>query len=211
MHDSRGTGRDVEDANIPGPDARREDPEFALLMTSTQGGCSQSFKRLYELTGPPLLGVILRINRNRDDAEEILQDVFVSAWMRCGQFDVERGSVMAWLASIAHHKAVSSLRHRSARLKSASDSSAQPEDNECAAIPSEDRQPLASLAQARAASALHACLDALSDDHRCSLVMAFFDDLTHAEIALRLGRPIGTVKSWLRRSMLSMRPLLAEH
>ena len=192
--------------------ARADNSELAQLLLHTQARCSRSFARLYLLTRPPLLRIVLRINSHQAEAEEILQEVFVSAWQRSQQYDGQRGSVMAWLGTMAHHKAVSSLRYRSRRPQAhdAGGSADIPIDP-YAMIPCGASQPMDILAQGRAAQAVHAVLDALPDAQRACLVLAFFDGLTHSEIAQQLGKPLGTVKSQLRRAMLLMRPDLAGH
>jgi RNA polymerase sigma factor (sigma-70 family) len=183
-----------------------------LLMLLTQRRCGKSFRRLHQSTRTRILRTILKINRDRADAEEILQDVFVVAWDHADRFDPAKGTAMAWLTTIARRKAVSSLRRRSCRLKSLSDASAtRDSDEEQAGIACEAAQPPESVARSRAALALHGCIESLHPEHRSSLVMAFFEGLTHAEIAIRMGKPVGTVKTWIRRSMQSMRLPLAAH
>lgn len=192
--------------------ARRDSTELARLMLHVQARCTRSFARLYLLTRPPLLRIVLRINHHQAEAEEILQEVFFSAWTRCQQYDGQRGSVMAWLASMAHHKAVSSLRYRSRRPQAHEPScSAELAFDPYALIPCTGRQPMDQVAQGRAALALHAGLDALPEAQRDCLLLAFFDGLSHAQIAQQLGRPLGTIKSQLRRAMLQMRPTLVGH
>ena len=191
---------------------RGDNPELAQLLVRTQARCTRSFARLYLLTRPPLLRIVLRINSHQAEAEEVLQDVFVSAWTRSQQYDGQRGSVMAWLGAMAHHQAVSSLRYRSRRPQAHdADTRAALEADPYALIPCDAQQPMDRVAQARAAEALHAGLDALPETQRHCLVLAFFDGLSHAEIAQQLGKPLGTVKSQLRRAMLLMRPTLVGH
>ena len=192
--------------------AQRDSTELAQLLLHTQARCTHSFARLYQLTRPPLLRIVLRINNHQAEAEEILQEVFVSAWTRSQQYDGQRGSVMAWLGSMAHHKAVSSLRYRSRRPQAhEAAGSADPDADPYALIACNAQQPMDQVAQGRAALAVHAGMDALPDAQRACLELAFFDGLSHAEIAQHLGRPLGTIKSQLRRAMLLMRPTLAGH
>lgn len=192
--------------------APRDSTELAQLLLHTQARCTRSFARLYLLTRPPLLRIVLRINNHQAEAEEILQEVFVNAWTRSQQYDGQRGSVMAWLGSMAHHEAVSSLRYRSRRPQAQEAiNSADTDGDPYALIPCGAQQPMDKVAQGRAALAVHAGMDALTDAQRDCLVLAFFDGLTHAEIALQLGKPLGTIKSQLRRAMLLMRPTLVGH
>ena len=205
--------RSTSPASPPPPSAApRDNTELAQLLLHTQARCTRSVARLYLLTRPPLLRIVLRINNHQAEAEEILQEVFVSAWTRSQQYDGQRGSVMAWLGSMAHHKAVSSLRYRSRRPQAHEVvSSTDPDADPYALIPCNAQQPMDQVAKGRAALAVHAGMDALTDAQRACLVLAFFDGLSHAEIAQKLGRPLGTIKSQLRRAMLLMRPTLAGH
>lgn len=191
--------------------------ELAQLMLRTQAGCPRAFEHLVRLARPQLLRQVQRINRNPDEADEILQEVLVIAWSRCAGFDAQRGSTMGWLLAIARHQAVSSLRQRGRGVVRHSDSARHGNDPDpgdadfCDTLPSADQQPPERLAQSRAADAVHASLATLDEPQRACLKLAFFDGLTHAEIALHLGKPLGTVKSWMRRALHSMRPAMTGH
>lgn len=192
-----------------GNDARNA--ELARLMLRTQAGCTRAFEKLVGLTRPQLLRQVQRVNRSPDEAEEILQEVFVIAWSRCAAFDAQRGSAMGWLLAIAHHQAVSSLRRRGRPGMRRSPLTERGDTDFWDSLPSLDQQPPERLAQSRAAVAVHASMASLCEPQRACLKLAFFDDLTHAEIAVRLGKPLGTVKSWMRRALQSMRPAMSEH
>lgn len=191
--------------------------ELVRLMQRTQTGCPRAFAQLVRLARPQLLRQVQRINRNTDEADEILQEVLVIAWSRCASFDAQRGSTMGWLLAIARHQAVSSLRQRGRGVVQRSDSAAhggQPDPGDtdfCDTLPSADQQPPERLAQRRAADAVHASLATLGQTQRDCIQLAYFDGLSHAQIAQRLGKPLGTVKSWLRRALHSMRPAMAGH
>jgi RNA polymerase sigma factor (sigma-70 family) len=130
----------------------------------------------YDLTSPQLLAKILRVNRDRREAEEVLQEVFVSAWIRSGQFDPQRGNVMAWLTSIARNEAVNSLRHRERRAASLTKSNDEGEDP-YESLPSERLQPPDALGQSRAARAVQERLAALPEGQRSTLFLAFYAGL----------------------------------
>jgi RNA polymerase sigma factor (sigma-70 family) len=201
----------VTAANYPSPIAHAGALVLANLMYQTQSGCAKSFKRMYQLTSPKLMGVICRINRDRREAEEVLQEVFVRAWTYRADFDGERGNVMSWLASIAHNEAVNSLRHRNCR-PIASTNLTHDEDGEAYdSIPCGSPSPPELAAQSRTVRAVTSCLAALSSEQRLMLMLAFFDGLSHSEIAVHLGKPLGSVKSVIRRALHSMRPALAGH
>ena len=184
-----------------------QDRELALLLQNVQRGCALSFAKLYVLTSARLFGIVLRINRDRPEAEEILQEVYFKAWQHCHQFDATRGVVVHWLVGIAHNVAISSLRRRGARPIPRH---AGGEDDYAGCV-SEWPQQCEALAQMQAARAVGEALARLSNEQRHCLTLAFFDGLSHAEIALQVDKPLGTVKSWVRRALAAMRPALAEH
>ena len=184
-----------------------QDCELALLLQNLQRGCAASFAQMYGRTNARLFGIVLRINRDRPEAEEILQEVYFKAWQQCHQFDATRGVVAHWLAGIAHNTAISSLRRRGARPIARRDGG----EDDYAGCVSEWPQQCEVLAQAQAARAVGKGLARLSNEQRHCLTLAFFDGLSHAEIALQIDKPLGTVKSWVRRALAAMRPALAEH
>lgn len=183
------------------------DHELAQLLQNVQRGCAPSFEQIYGLTNARLFGIVLRINRDRPEAEEILQEVYFKAWQQCQQFDATRGVVVHWLAGIAHNTAISSLRRRGARPIARRDGG----EDDYAGCVSEWPQQCEVLAQAQAVRAVGEGLARLSNEQRHCLTLAFFDGLTHAEIALQVDKPLGTVKSWVRRALVAMRPSLTAH
>ena len=198
--------------NAPAAATRRasdkaSDAALSVLLHSACLGCHASFAHLYALTSAPLFRIVLRINHDRAEAEDVLQDVYVNAWNRRAQFDRSRGEAMGWLVGIAQHRAISSLRRRDARPRAGSNPAAEADDP-YAGLVSDEAQPLQAIADARAADAVRRGLSRLHPAHRESLTLAFYEELSHGEIAVRLGRPLGTVKSWLRRSLVAMRPAL---
>ena len=184
--------------------------ELDQLLHATAQRCTVSFKRLYVLTSPRLYAIVLTINRDRVDSEDVLQEVYLKVWNNCAQFDAQKGFAASWLAGIAHHSALDSLRRRRARPDShrvIAPEAPDPYDG----LPSAAATPLETAIFNQGSRALQASLQALPDLHRQSLALAFFEGLTHVEIAGRLQQPVGTVKSWVRRSLLSLQPALQAH
>ncbi len=171
-----------------------------------------SFERLYRLTSRRLFGIVLRILPDGAEAEDVLQDVYLKVWHRCAQFDAGKGSVMHWLSSIARYSAIDGHRQRGIRPRSLRGSKSDEDDfDPYGGIASTDPQPLDLIIRQRSAAAVRDGMRLLSNEQRESLTLAYCDGLSHAQIALRLGQPAGTVKSWLRRSYKVLRPALADH
>ena len=194
-----------KDGNTPSEEL---DVELTAVLHAVGQGCRTSFARLYALTRRRLFGVVIRINTNRADAEEVLQDVYLKVWDRCAQFDARKGHVISWLAGIARYSAIDNLRRLNSRPLFSFAS--LEEDDRFAGLPSTELEPLERVFHARNAEAVKRGLYDLSIQQREILYLAFYDDLSHAEIARRLRRPLGTVKSSLRRSLSIMRPALVQ-
>jgi RNA polymerase sigma factor (sigma-70 family) len=186
------------------------DDELSALMLAASGGCKLSFARLYALTQHRLFGVTLRICNDRDDAKDLLQEVYLKVWMRSGQFDARKGCAIGWLIGIAQHTAIDAFRKRRTHPKPANVNGAGDEES-CALLPSTEPQPVDCIIQARMADAVRRSLSKLSMEQRESLRLSYYEGLSQSEIAARLGRPLGTVKSWMRRSLDAMRPGLEMH
>lgn len=188
------------------------DQTLTALLQAVQNGCIASFERLYGLTSPRLFGIVLRIHPDGAEAEDVLQDVYLKVWCRCAQFDADKGSAMHWLSGIARYSAIDGHRQRGSRPTPIRRSIADDDDlDPYGGLESSDPQPLDLMIRERSAAAVREGLRLLSNEQRESLTLAYCDGLSHAQIALRLGQPVGTVKSWLRRSYEVLRPTLAGH
>jgi RNA polymerase sigma-70 factor, ECF subfamily len=167
------------------------------LLQACAGGDRTALQSLYRETAPQLFGLALRILRNRELAEDIVQDSFVLVWRNAHSFDPARGAAMAWLGRIVRNRCIDLLRQRGREA---------PLDG--AAIERwEDPMPgpaeLAALS--RDAIRLRACLEELAESPRKFLMLAYFEGTTYKEAAARLGVPLGTVKGWVRRSLAQLK------
>lgn len=203
-----GERRGGQQAGTEGGDALES--ELAALMVAVRQGCRTSFAQLYVLTSPRLFAAVLRINSDRAEAEDVLQEVYVKVWSRCVQFDTQKGLVNYWLTGIARNSAIDSLRRRGVRPQSGLTPTAVNGDP-YAELPSDWLEPFEIVMRSRAADAVQQCLREFSNEQRECLTLSFYDGLSHEEIGRRIGRPVGTVKSWLRRSLLAMRLVLVGH
>lgn len=170
----------------------------ALVATGAEDRAA--FQLLYRLTSAKLFGVCLRICGERQAAEDVLQEVYLTIWKRAGGFDPGRASPISWLATIARNRAIDWRRAQGARPMAAI--------GEAADIPAPDLSAPDMLLLDEADRQLHLCLDALDDEQRGAIRTAFFDGITYAELAERRAVPLGTMKSWVRRGLLRLRECL---
>jgi RNA polymerase sigma-70 factor (ECF subfamily) len=183
--------------------------ELSQLLARSGLGDRRAFAQLYELTSGHLYAVVLRIQRDRTLAEDLLQEVYVSVWKAAAGFDAAQSQPLTWLTSIARNRAIDSLRRAQTQPQTVSttpadDDEADPTD----AAPDNAPGPLDLLARASDARQLSRCMDGLTAQQRQSVALAFFDGLSHAEVAEHLREPLGTVKSWVRRALMSLKNCL---
>ncbi len=174
-----------------------------------------AFDELYRATSAALFGVVLRINGDRGCAEEVLQEVYITAWRQASSYDGAQGKVMTWLTTIARHRAIDSLRRKSAQPVTisrfgalADEAGGEDELDLLDGMSSPERSPLELLDDANRAHALERCMANLSGEQRSSLALAYYQGLSHAEVAEHMHQPLGTVKSWVRRGLQSLRGCL---
>ncbi len=174
----------------------------AELVRRVANGEAAALRTLYERLSPQILAVTLRVLRDQREAEEAVQDAFVEAWKRAGDFDRSRGSVVGWLVSIARSRAIDRLRSRSAVERLAV---------RAAAEPGETFAPPIELAERREErTRIQAALSQLTPAQREAIELAYFEGLTQREIALRAGEPLGTIKSRVRTALQKLLSLLGE-
>jgi RNA polymerase sigma-70 factor, ECF subfamily len=180
--------------------------EFDEQLQSLLGRCAAAdaaaLQRLYALVSPILFACVTRILRRRALAEEALQDVFISIWQQAGQFTAARGRPMAWMMSIARYRAIDLLRRerRAPTLVA--------ELPERSSIDAESESQGGSAAWLPSSELMEPCLALLSDMQARCLELAFIDGSSHEDIAHLMGSPLGTVKSWIRRALRSLRQCL---
>jgi len=159
----------------------------------------QALRKIYDLMAAQMLASLIRILKRRALAEEALQDVFVSIWQRAAQFESARGSARIWLMAIARHRAIDVLRSERVDLYREADVEQMPE-------PAEGISDWSSAG--RSAAALARCFQELTGEQRRGIELAFVNGYSHADIARVTGEPLGTIKSWIRRGLASLRACL---
>jgi RNA polymerase sigma-70 factor (ECF subfamily) len=183
--------------------------ELGQLLGRSGLGDRAAFARLYELSSAHLFAVVLRIQRDRAQAEDLLQEIYVSVWKAAAGFDATRSQPLTWLTHIARNRAIDSLRRQQTQPRTESLSAADddgPEPGEALESASPGPLDLLDLASERRELAL--CMGRLPPPQRQSVALAFFDGLSHAEVAAHLHEPLGTVKSWVRRALATLKGCL---
>lgn len=158
-----------------------------------------AFDLLYRETSPKLFGVCLRILKQRGEAEEALQEVFVKIWTKADRFAVSDLSPMSWLIAIARNHAIDVIRARrpqSADLDAATSVSDPNPDPEAMAVASAERQ------------RIHGCLEELEGDRASAVRGAYLNGDSYAELAERFSVPLNTMRTWLRRSLMKLKECL---
>jgi RNA polymerase sigma factor (sigma-70 family) len=173
--------------------------ELAALIVASAQGDRQAFRRLYLASAAKLLGIVTRIVKTRAEAEEIVQEVFVSVWTRAASFSPESGSALGWLASIARNRAIDAIRSR------ASSSAQQTSDID-------DYETLASHQDLEAEitdrRALVECLGAVDPMTRDMIMLAYLEGLSREELSARFDCPVATVKTRLHRGLATLKSCL---
>jgi len=183
--------------------------ELAQLLSRSALGDRTAFARLYERTSAHLFAVVMRINRDRSQAEDILQETYVNVWRAAHSFDAAQSQPLTWLTSIARNRAIDSLRRKRVEPAVVQAPANEGEERDVYdSMASDDPGPLELLSRASDARELAACMERLTAPQRQSLALAFFDGLSHVEVAERMTQPLGTVKSWVRRALQSLKSCL---
>ncbi len=173
--------------------------ELQSLLHATAHGNHTAFETLYQSTSSQLFGICLRIIKDRSRAEEVLQEAFVKVWHNASEYHADKGSVLTWLTSIVRYRALDYLRS----IKPTDTLDNTHEDR-----PSEQRGPLDWAVTGKEMDALQLCLQELNEDQKQVIVMSFLEGMTHNELVERVRSPLGTVKSWIRRGLQSLRTCL---
>ncbi len=184
--------------------------ELAQLLSKAGLGDRAAFARLYERSSGHLLAVVLRIQRDRAQAEDLLQEIYVSVWKAAASFDAARSQPLTWMTHIARNRAIDSLRRAQAQPRMESTTRNEDDDRPDAneSLADEGPGPLDLLGLASQKRQLSACMERLTPPQRQSVALAFFDGLSHAEVAAQLREPLGTVKSWVRRALNTLKGCL---
>jgi RNA polymerase sigma factor (sigma-70 family) len=170
-------------------------------MARVARGDESALEQVYKATRVKLYGICLRILKDRKEAEDALQDVFVNLWQRADRYDPERASPISWLATFARNRAIDRMRTGKVRAGAVPVEDAAP-------LPDTDPLPDEIMIDTERAARVHTCLDTLDDTARANIRAAFYDGMTYGQLAESADVPLGTMKSWIRRGMMKLRACL---
>ncbi len=176
----------------------------ATLLQAVALRDEAAFAELYDRLARPVFSLVVRVLRSRAEAEEVLQEAFWQVWERAPDFRRELGSPFSWVVTIARRKAIDRLRANSRHTKRIEEAQGLRNDDDFIAPAG-----LEALATDERSDAVRAALAKLNVEERRAIALAFFDGLTHDEIATALKAPVGTIKARIRRGMLKLKPALA--
>jgi RNA polymerase sigma-70 factor (ECF subfamily) len=181
------------------PDAARQ--QLAAALARVAGGDRAALQLLYRDTAAKLFGVCLRILRDNGEAEEVLQEVYITVWRRAAAYDPGRASPITWLVAIARNRSID-------RLRSTTRTRAMQPIEDAFELGDAAPSALAQVESSEEHRRLMSCLGELEPRHANAIRSAFLDGATYEELAARLSVPLGTMKSWIRRSLMRLRDCL---
>ena len=164
------------------------------LLESVASGNRKAFEELYQVTSRRLFPVVRRIVVERDLAEEVLQETYLTIWRKAGQFDRSRGTSLGWIAAIARNRAIDRLRRDNCR----------PREDLALDVAEDGVERLvaeSAIGDTSDAATIRQCVEALQSNHRKAILFGYYYGMTHEEMAAHLSAPLGTVKSWVRRGL----------
>ncbi|MGI8611472.1 MAG: sigma-70 family RNA polymerase sigma factor [Sphingomicrobium sp.] len=184
-----------------GPERAAASHELAPLLSGIAAGDRSALATLYSRTSAKLYGICARLLPSEADAQEVLQDVYLTVWRRAGLYDQTKASPITWLGVMARNKAIDRLRMRKLDTD---------ELDAAAAVADDAPTAFEVIEQGQEHERLAHCLDELEPNQSAMIRAAFLDGATYAELAERETVPLGTMKSWIRRGLLRLRGCLEQ-
>ena len=188
-------------ASLPTSPAMGDPATLAKWISAVALGDRQAYRRLYDATSPKLFAVALRILRDESRAEDVLQDSFVNVWNGAAGYNSSLSAPMTWMVTIVRNRALDYIRRVDRRT-------IELDDDLAAVLESDAPTPADSAMRTQDAMALDRCLKRLDAGQRQAIAFAYFQGLTHSELAATMRIPIGTVKTWIRRGLEKMKRCL---
>jgi RNA polymerase sigma-70 factor, ECF subfamily len=177
------------------------------LLARVVKGDQQAFSQLYDHSSTLLFTLAVRMLGSREEAAELLQDVYLEVWRKVSRYDVGRGTPVAWLITLTKSRAIDRLRARTSRGYRATDSL---ESEPATQVPAPGPSPLETQADQELRSAVGAAVAGLPQSQQQAIELAYYEGLSHTEIAARLNQPLGTVKTRIKLGMSKLRETLQQ-
>jgi RNA polymerase sigma-70 factor, ECF subfamily len=174
--------------------------ELVWLLASVAKGDQAAFERLYVATRAKLYGVVLRILRRADLADEVMQDTYLKIWRSAGEFDPRVASPMTWMVAIARNRAIDLVRKKA--------ETSIEEEPAALDVAGETPDPLARREITDELKRLLACLGGLDEERRRIVLLAYYNGWSREQLATKFDKPVNTIKTWLRRSLIDLRECL---
>jgi RNA polymerase sigma-70 factor (ECF subfamily) len=171
--------------------------ELVWLLASTAKGDQAAFERLYAATRSKLYGVVLRILRRQDLADEVMQETYVKVWTSAAQFDPALSSPITWMVAIARNRAIDIVRKKS--------EVSIEEEPEALEVAGESPNPLAKREMTEELRKLLGCIGKLEGERQRLILLAYYHGWSREQLAAKLDKPVNTIKTWLRRSLIEIR------
>lgn len=175
---------------------------------TAKADAERALRELYDCTAPKLYGLALRVVGSADQAEDVLQIVFLNIWRNAGNYRVSLSPPMAWLCLLVRSRALDALRRRASER---ADLHSELNDTMAESVADDSPNPMDTTQASEQAWALHECLRKLEGRQREVISMAYLHDLSHRELAEQLRLPLGTVKTWIRRGLDLLRGCMAHY
>jgi len=175
-------------------------PELIWLLAAVAKGDQAAFERLYEATRAKLYGVVLRILRRADLADEVIQEAYLKVWNSAGQFDPALASPITWMLAIARNRAIDLVRRKS--------EASIEEEPKAMDVAAESPDPLAAREMSEELKRLLACMGQLDEERRRVVLLAYYSGWSRDKLAAEFEKPVNTIKTWLRRALIDIRECL---
>ncbi|MEA2953662.1 MAG: polymerase sigma-70 factor, subfamily [Alphaproteobacteria bacterium] len=174
--------------------------ELVWLLAAVAKGDQAAFEQLYAATRAKLFGVVLRILRRHDLADEVIQETYLKVWRNAGQFDPRLSTPITWMVAIARNRAIDLVRRRT--------EASIEEEPEAMDVAAESPNPLARRELTEELTRLLACIGRLDAERQRLVLLAYYDGWSREQLAVKLDKPVNTIKTWLRRSLMEIRECL---